>query len=78
MALEGKVAYIHVGMGLWSNGHGKHTTRITILLAFRQISDHVNLMSFAIWKLLNCSILTLANAKYINSALSPAALKQAQ
>jgi hypothetical protein len=69
-------AYIHVGV--WLVLHGRHTTRISIQLAFWQISDNLILIMFGtIQKLMNCGILTSANAEYINSALSPAALKQA-
>jgi hypothetical protein len=67
------------GCGLCTNVHGRHTTRITIQLAFWQISDNVILIMFGTTsKLMNCGILTLANAEYINSDLKAAALKQAQ
>jgi hypothetical protein len=66
------------GCYLCSNGHGRHTTRVTIVLAFWQTSENVILVMFvASWKLMNCSIYILANAEYINFASSAAALKQA-
>jgi hypothetical protein len=56
----------------------QHTTRTTIVLAFWQIYDNAILIMFdTSEELLNCSILTSANAEYKNYALSPAALKQA-
>jgi hypothetical protein len=56
----------------------QHTTRTTILLAYWQIYDNYILIMFGTSEeLFNCSILTSANAEYKNSALSPAALKQA-
>jgi hypothetical protein len=56
----------------------QHTTRSTIVLAFWQIYENAILIMFSTsLELLNCSILTSANAEYENSALSLAALKQA-
>jgi hypothetical protein len=44
------------------HGHGRHTTRITIVLAFWQTSENVILIIFGIsQKLLICSILTSAS-----------------
>jgi hypothetical protein len=66
------------GSHLSSGGCEQHTTRTTIVLAFWQIYDNAILIMFSTsQELLNCSILTSANAKYKNSALSPTALKQA-
>jgi hypothetical protein len=54
------------------------TTRTTIALAFWQTYDNAVLIMFGTSsELLSCSILPSANAEYNNSALAPAALKQA-
>jgi hypothetical protein len=55
------------GCGLCSNGHQRHTTRITTQLAFWQISDVIPIMFGTSWKLMNCGILTSAKAEYIIS-----------
>jgi hypothetical protein len=67
-----------LGSHLSSGRCEQHTTRTTIVLAFWQIYDNAILIVFGTSEeLLNCSILTSANAEYKISALPPAALKQA-
>jgi hypothetical protein len=74
---ERRIAYIHVGEPR-SGRCEKHDTRTTIALAFWKIYDNAILIRFgASSELLNCSIVTSTNAEYKNSALSPAAFKQA-
>jgi hypothetical protein len=73
-----RVAYIHVGRHPSSGRCVQHTARATLVLAFWQIYDNaIPIMCGTSQELLICSILTLTNAEYKDSALSPAALEQA-
>jgi hypothetical protein len=45
-SLNGDLPIPMWGCDLCSNGHGRHTTRIAIVLAFWQISDNVILIMF--------------------------------